>query len=796
MTFLALASPVQAPGQAAGPPPALRTLYDSAYFAWDRGDYVQALEQAERLLEAPGGDALLQQVALLTGELFEVAEIAPDGRFLRWSPDGRHLSFETGSGGSARTHIVSVDGGAPREIAAFAGWAARFAPAGDAIAYLRVPETAALGAARERQREAAAAGDAQALAEVRRELAELEATDAEIAVRRIESDEATVLRAPGIERFGLEYTGDGSLVLLGRRAGEGDRIDLFQLAAGNAPRQLTSGPGYKGSGGFLAAGPEHIVYTVGTDRIAVHHVPSGGVRTLPGAAPAVSADGSTLAYLSFEEIPEDELRRGEAVVGADVRATGAVNRLMVLPVTGSAEPRELLRTTLPLASPALSPSGQRVAYNTIPRDDWEVFVANTDGSLTERLTREIQHDLFPHFLSETAVLTLMGEARHRRSYLHEIGGDRITAIAATPMPGDDQRGRIQLFDNNTLRTVTPQYEWVPSPDGSKVAVVADRDGDTLSPERGVYLVDLESRVTGDAVLARVRTQLAAERALREWGRGVFAPIEPAVREVTAAVDPGRVYDHAHALYQFGSKFITQPGNALAIEYLANSLRSMGYEPELQWFEPRAGIRSANVVATLRGTERPERINVLSSHFDSVERSPGADDNTSGTTALLEVARVLAGLPQPETIRFAFLTGEESGLLGGREFVRLAVADGDRIVAALNNDMIGWTRSHRLDNTIRYSNDAIRDLQHNAAILFSDLITYDARYVRSTDAQAFWDEYGDIIGGIGSYPILGNPHYHQPHDQLEVIDHRLVAEVARTTAATLIRLANGFDLVGR
>src|SRR5690606_26247932 len=46
-----------------------------------------------------------------------------------------------------------------------------------------------------------------------------------------------------------------------------------------------------------------------------------------------------------------------------------------------------------------------------------------------------------------------------------------------------------------------------------------------------------------------------------------------------------------------------------------------------------------------------------------------------------------------------------------------------------------------------------------------------------------------VGGIGSYPILGNPHYHQPHDVLETIDQQLVAEVAKTTAASLMLMAS-------
>jgi hypothetical protein len=104
-------------------------------------------------------------------------------------------------------------------------------------------------------------------------------------------------------------------------------------------------------------------------------------------------------------------------------------------------------------------------------------------------------------------------------------------------------------------------------------------------------------------------------------------------------------------------------------------------------------------------------------------------------------------------------------------------------------MVGWTNDHRLDNTIRYSNPGIRDIQHAAAIQFSDLITYDALYYKSTDAAAYYEAYGDIVGGIGSYPVLGNPHYHQSHDRLETINQQLVAEVSKTTVATLMLLAS-------
>jgi hypothetical protein len=227
---------------------------------------------------------------------------------------------------------------------------------------------------------------------------------------------------------------------------------------------------------------------------------------------------------------------------------------------------------------------------------------------------------------------------------------------------------------------------------------------------------------------------------------------------------------------------------MAIDHLVARLHEFGYDPELQWFEPR-GTRTANVVVRIPGSVSPEVVYAVSAHFDSNLRSPGADDNTSATVGLLEMARILADHTLPATVEIAFFTGEEAGLLGSREYVRRAVASGKKLVGALNNDMIGWAENNRLDNTIRYSNDGIRDVQHGAAILFSDLITFDAKYYKSTDAAAYYDAYGDIVGGIGSYPILANPHYHQVHDVLETVNHQLVAEVAKVTMASAVLLAS-------
>jgi Peptidase family M28/WD40-like Beta Propeller Repeat len=484
-----------------------------------------------------------------------------------------------------------------------------------------------------------------------------------------------------------------------------------------------------------------------------------------GTAPALSGDGKTLAYV--------------------VRADGGY-QLMAGPTIGSQT--TVKTTTARLDAPALSSDGSRVTYQQMVHDDWEIFVTRRDGKGDQRVTREIQHDLLPRFIGPNRLLAVMGEPRHRRSYLYELGGRSGDGMGTeiTPFPV-----RMRLFHNNTVRTIAPEYQWAVSPDGTQILIGADRDGDTVSPDRGVYLVDLQRKVTKADVLERLRASLASEVALKADGTRAFQPIAADVRRMVARASAARIFEYEKALFDFESKHISQPGNRLASEYLYNTYKSFGYEPEYQWIEPRGALggRTANIIATLRGTVNPELVYVVSSHYDSVVNGPGADDDSSGTAALLEAARVMAGHALPATIVFASFTGEESGLLGSREFVRRAVTGKVHVAGALNNDMIGWMNDSRFDNTIRYSNPGIRDIQHAAAMLFTRLVTYDALYFKGTDAASFYDAYGDVVGGMGSYPVLGNPHYHQASDLLEFENHQLITETSKTTIATLMLLAS-------
>lgn len=754
----------------------------SANEAWLEGKYPDALRAYLRMLKSPTGDQFVDTIARQTGELFHTYELTDDGRVPKMSLDGSVVAFETGVAPSVMTRVISV---ANRSVVAeLAGTGAAFSPSGKKVAYLKLPQHDELKKAQADLDKAQGTARFAAL----QNLAYFQAKHAIIALRNLASNQEVELPVTGLLKSSLVFGDEDTVYFVGAREGETARNDIYSVKPSAQAAAVTGGEGFRVQPSFDASG-KLLIYAIplstpfpaprqidnatpaqgggqrgggqagpppgaplNASKFGVMDLASRKTTIINGTALSVAADGSAVTYL--------------------VRA-GQETSVMLQPIGGEAT--TVLKTTDRLDSPALSPDGQRLIYSRMTKDDWELFVIGRDGKNETRLTREIQHDIQPRFLAKDRVMGLIGEARHRRAYLYDLTNG----------------SRTQLFHNNSVRTISPEVLWQPSADGSRLLIQADRDGNTVSPERGVYVVDLNRKVTKAELIARLEKQLADETALRAEGQRIFAPIAAEVRRALEQGSVNRVYEHEKALFDFDSKHISRPGNKMAADYLLAAYKSFGLEAEQQCFENRGALggKTCNVIATLKGTEHPELIYTVSSHFDSVQAGPGADDDTSGTAALLEAARMLAKHPQAATIIFASFTGEESGLLGSREFVRVAQEKKLKIVGALNNDMIGWANDNRLDNTIRYSNDGIRDIQHAAAFLFTRLITFDARWHRGTDATAFFEAYGDIVGGIGSYPVLGNPHYHQSTDLLETINHQLILETGKTTAATLMMLAS-------
>ena len=123
----------------------------------------------------------------------------------------------------------------------------------------------------------------------------------------------------------------------------------------------------------------------------------------------------------------------------------------------------------------------------------------------------------------------------------------------------------------------------------------------------------------------------------------------------------------------------------------------------------------SVVAIQRGTTDPDRYLVMSGHFDTrnsdplnaTDPAPGANDDGSGTVAVIEAARVLSKHKFNGTIVYATLAGEEQGLNGGETLARMAKNQNWRLTGVLNNDIVGNTRGQdgmSEDTTVRVFSD--------------------------------------------------------------------------------------------
>lgn len=193
------------------------------------------------------------------------------------------------------------------------------------------------------------------------------------------------------------------------------------------------------------------------------------------------------------------------------------------------------------------------------------------------------------------------------------------------------------------------------------------------------------------------------------------------------------------------------------------------------FEQRPAV---NVVATKRGTARPDEIIVVGGHYDSVPGSPGANDNASGVAATLEAARVLAGIPTARTVQFVLFAAEELGLFGSAAF---AEERRQGVTAMINLDMVGWGERLMIGNTPGRDEAVV-----NLAAQVAQRLGIPVSRFRSTGSDhVSFERFG--IPAVFLHRGI-DPHYHRPTDVPANVDPRNLEEAARLVVALVQELA--------
>lgn len=218
---------------------------------------------------------------------------------------------------------------------------------------------------------------------------------------------------------------------------------------------------------------------------------------------------------------------------------------------------------------------------------------------------------------------------------------------------------------------------------------------------------------------------------------VPAPVpDPRIAAAVAAVSAQRLQADDARLVAFGTrstfseKLGDQRGVFAARAWIADQFREIArashgrmrvdFDTYVQKADGRRigrDVGISSVVATLKGDEPGGRTYVMSSHYDSrnsdnadiTRDAPGADDNGSGTSAVIEAARAMAALPVHATVIFATYDAEEQGLFGSAHHAAALKAAGVDVQGDLNNDIVGASvgdQGERNPGTVRIFSQAL------------------------------------------------------------------------------------------
>jgi hypothetical protein len=331
-------------------------------------------------------------------------------------------------------------------------------------------------------------------------------------------------------------------------------------------------------------------------------------------------------------------------------------------------------------------------------------------------------------------------------------------------------------------------------DGVATLVTADAGVLDRLAARGARIVPLRDHARDGSRPAR------ASVAAPPFPRAAKAA-DPAVQAMVDQVTWARISAHIGWLEDFGTRYSYAAGCDAAADSLFARFAALGLDVEFHPFTVY-GHDMRNVVATQTGTTKPDSIYVICAHYDDTSETPyvlapGADDNASGTAAVLLAAEILSGHAFAYTIKYICFAGEEQGLQGSTAWTAWAAAEGLGIVGALNYDMIGWwTDGVDFDLELEANNASVWLVDAVAAAI--DLYTtmpyeihvYDGAWWG--DHASFWDQGWCAVNDEESWdwgdPDF-NPNYHTTRDQLAFIDEGFAVGCTRAAVASIAVLAS-------
>jgi len=251
---------------------------------------------------------------------------------------------------------------------------------------------------------------------------------------------------------------------------------------------------------------------------------------------------------------------------------------------------------------------------------------------------------------------------------------------------------------------------------------------------------------------------------------------------------------------FGIKKTGTTANNNALDWLKNKYLSYGYTVNNMSEDTftYGSNTSKNLIITKTGTVYPNKYVIICGHYDTIV-GPGVSDNGSGTSIILEAARILKNVPTEYSIKFIHFSGEEQGLVGSNHYVNnVAYQNGSQVLdikLVLNIDQVGGLIGNN-NNTITCERDtggvssnnvastAVTQELMNCTTLYSPLQT-NLSYAYSSDYMPF-EAKGYTITGF--YEYLRSENEHTVSDTFANLDPVYVFNVGKAAVGALQHFA--------
>lgn len=242
----------------------------------------------------------------------------------------------------------------------------------------------------------------------------------------------------------------------------------------------------------------------------------------------------------------------------------------------------------------------------------------------------------------------------------------------------------------------------------------------------------------------------------------------------------------------------QPGNDMAANYIKQKLESYGLTTFDQWWS--GTLR--NVYAVQPGTDFPNKQYIICAHYDDMPSgtiAPGADDNASGTAAVLEAARIFSQYSSKYTIIYALWDEEEQGLVGSEYYAQQAFNSGDSIMGVINLDMIAYDSNNNniADLHTRPIGTSIflSDKMVETNTLYNLGLTIDIKNPGSggSDHWSFWNYNFGAILLIEDYSDF-NAYYHTVNDKVQYFNMPYFLKMSKTALGTVATLSELTEIV--